>query len=67
MRHFIIVKFNDAINIKDILKPIEDLFKQSLNIDGVDSIKIYMSNTNLSNRHDLMIEMKLTRNCSKNI
>lgn len=67
MRHFIIVKFNDTINVKDILKPIEDLFNKSLNIDGIDSVNIYMSNTNLSNRHDLMIEMNLTRNCFKDI
>lgn len=67
MRHFIIVKFRDTINAKDILKPIKDLFNESLNIDGCDSVKIYVSNTNLSNRHDLMIEMKLTRNCLKNI
>ena len=60
MRHFIIVKFNDEINVKDVLKPIGDLFNESLNIDGIDSVKVHISNTNLPNRHDLMIDMVLT-------
>ncbi len=65
MKHFIIVKFDNTINVKEILKPIEDLFLKSLNIDGVDSVKIYTSNTDLSNRHDLMIEMRLTLDALK--
>lgn len=65
MKHFIIVKFNNTLNIQEISNPIRDLFNNSLNIDGVDSVKIYISNTNLANRHDLMIEMELTKTALK--
>ena len=65
MRHFIIVKFNNTINIQEISKQISDLFNNSLNIDGVENVEIYTSNTNLSNRYDLMIEMKLTQTALK--
>ncbi len=60
MKHFIIVKFDDTQNIQDTLEPIRNLFNQSLNIEGVNHVQIHTSNTNRSNRHDLMIEMNLT-------
>lgn len=60
MRHFIIVKFDNSINIQELIKPIENLFNKALKIDGINKIEVYTSNINLPNRHDLMIEMLLT-------
>lgn len=60
MRHFIVVKFDSSINTKELVEPIKSLFNKSLNIDGVGKVEVHMSNTNLPNRHDLMIEMLLT-------
>lgn len=65
MRHFIIVKFDDSINMQDIVKPINNLFSKSLNLEGVDNVEIHASNSNLTNRYDLMIEMKLTQTALK--
>ena len=60
MRHLIIVKFNDSKNIKELVEPITELFNKSINIDGIKKVDVHISNTNLSNRHDLMIEMIVT-------
>jgi ribosomal protein L4 len=60
MRHFIIVKFNDSGKTQELVEQIKELFNKSLNIDGVNKVEVHMSNTNLPNRHDLMIEMLLT-------
>ena len=61
MKHYIIVKFNDSVSVNGLVEPIKELFNESLKIEGVDAVNIYVSNTNLQNRHDLMIEMKLTQ------
>lgn len=60
MRHLIIVKFNTSINIQELAREITNLFKKALNINGVHKVEVHVSNTNLQNRHDLMIEMQLT-------
>lgn len=61
MKHYIIVKFEENVKIKEVLKPIKTLFNKARDIKGVDEIKIYTSNIDLPNRYDLMIEMKLSR------
>ena len=60
MKHYIIVKFNDDYDYLNELKEIQELFTNSLSIDGVDNVEIYKSNSKLSNRYDLMIKMDLT-------
>lgn len=55
MKHFIIVKFNDSINTQEFIRPIKNLFDESLMIDGIDKIQVYPSNTNLPNRHDFKL------------
>ena len=65
MRHFIVVKFDDTVNICELEGQISELFHRALDIDGVDKVEIYISNTNLPNRHDLMIEMMLTQDALK--
>ncbi|MBQ9834607.1 MAG: hypothetical protein IJO33_05425 [Bacilli bacterium] len=61
MKHFIIVKFNETVDVEAIINPIKELFNKALAIKGISSITIYKSNSDLSNRHDLMIEMILTK------
>ena len=61
MKHYIIVKFNETVNILDIVEPIKDLFGNVLEIEGVSKIEVYVSNSDRTNRHDLMIEMVLTK------
>ena len=60
MRHFIIVKFDNSIYTQKLIKPIKNLFNKVLKLDGVNKIEVHTLNTNLPNRHDLMIEMLLT-------
>ena len=61
MKHYIIVKFEKTVNVKDVLNPIKTLFNRAVDIKGVDEIEIYTSNINLPNRYDLMIKMTLSR------
>lgn len=65
MRHFIIVKFKESVDLEQIVSPIKSLFNEALDIEGVDMVNIHVSNVNLFNRHDLMIEMKLTMEALK--
>lgn len=60
MRHFIIVKFKDSVNVHELVEPIKNLFREALNINGIDRIEFYTSNVNMHNRYDLMIEMILS-------
>ena len=61
MKHYIIVKFKEGFDYLKQLDRISKLFDESLKIEGVDRIKIYTSNCDLSNRYDLMIRMELTK------
>lgn len=60
MKHYIIVKFNKGFNYLDKINEIKELFNESLKIDGVKAIDIFLSNSKLDNRYDLMIKMDLT-------
>ena len=60
MKHFIIVKFHDSTNVSALYEPIKELFHKSLAIEGIRKTEVHLSNTDLPNRYDLMIEMSLT-------
>lgn len=60
MRHFIIVKFKETVNIEELEQPIRELLYGALKLDGIKGITILRSNSTRPNRHDLMIEMFLT-------
>lgn len=60
IKHFIIIKFENSVNIQSLIKPIRNLFNRTLSLEGIKKVEIYESNTNLYNRYDLMIEMILT-------
>lgn len=61
MKHYIIVKFISNYNYNNELDNIRRLFDESKNISGVDNVNIYCSNSDRDNRHDLMIEMILSK------
>ena len=61
MKHYIIVKFKNDYNYLNELESIKKMFNESLNLDGINKIDIYKSNSSLSNRYDLMIKMELTK------
>lgn len=61
MKHYIIVKFKETVNAKEVLNPIKTLFNKAIDIKDVDEVKIYTSNIDLPNRYDLMIKMTLSR------
>ena len=69
MQHFIIVKFKNNYNFINEIDRIKQLFNESLKIDGIKKVKIYVSNSKLNNRHDLMINMELLnlQNILKNV
>lgn len=60
MKHYIIVKFKDKSDTKNLLEEIRDLFSEALMIQGVRDVKIHPSNSTRDNRYSLMIEMTLT-------
>lgn len=60
MKHYIIVKFNSDYDYKKEIENIKKLFNEALKIEGVNKIDIYKSNSDRTNRHDLMIKMELT-------
>lgn len=66
MEHYIIVKFNNTVNYKDLIDPITALFNKSLAIEGVERVEIHTSCIDLSNRHDIMIKMLVTEEGLKN-
>lgn len=65
IRHFIIIKFENSVNIQSLIEPIRNLFNSTLSIEEIKKVEIYESNTNLPNRYDLMIEMVLTSQALK--
>lgn len=65
MKHYIIVKFKDSVDVPELYGPIKELFLKSLQIEGVSKAEVHVSNTALPNRYDLMIEMTLTPNALK--
>lgn len=60
MRHYIIIKFKDKVNAREHLESIKSIFDKALSIDGVENIEIYASNSDETNRADLMIKMTLS-------
>lgn len=60
LRHYIIVKLKAGVNKIQLAESIKSLFEQALKIEGIYSINVNVSNSDLQNRHDIMIEMHLT-------
>lgn len=60
MNHYIIVKFNNDYDYLKEINNITSLFNESLKISGINKVNIYVSNSKLCNRYDLMIKLELT-------
>lgn len=55
MEHYIIVKFTEGTDVKALVEPVRDIFKETLTIPGIHSLDIRVSNSDIANRYDLMI------------
>ena len=61
MKHYIIVKWNVQVSDKEgMLGGIKELFEKAKALAGVETVDLIVSNSELPNRHDLMIRMSLT-------
>lgn len=60
IKHYIIVKLKHGVNKAELAESIKILFEHALKIDDVYRVIINVSNSELENRHDIMIEMHLT-------
>lgn len=65
MRHYIILKFKAEYDHAGHTEEISGLFYKTMEIEGVSSVRLYVSNSDLSNRYDMMIEMNLTKRALK--
>ena len=55
MRHFIIVKFTEGTDVKALVEPVRGIFEKTLEIPGIHSLDIRLSNSDMANRYDMMI------------
>ncbi len=55
MRHFIIVKFTEGTDVKALVEPVRGIFEKTLEIPGIHSLDIRLSNSDIANRYDMMI------------
>jgi len=61
MKHLIIVKWNDSLDKEDMFFKANEDFKKVIEIDGVSEYKIIKSNSDKTNRSDLIIEITCTK------
>lgn len=61
MKHYIVVKWNEKVSDKNeyYLKACE-AFRAVTDIEGVSNLNVYRSNSDKSNRFDVMIEIECT-------
>lgn len=60
MKHYIIVKLKDKAMLPELSEKAESIFSETLSIEGIRSVKVHTSCSDISNRYDLMIEMDMT-------
>ena len=61
IEHYIIVKFTEGTDVKALVEPVRGIFEETLAIPGVDSLDIRISNSDIANRYDLMIIIKMEK------
>lgn len=59
MKHYIIVKFTEGTDVKALVGPVQKIFEETLSIPGIRELDIRTSNSDRSNRYDMMIVMKM--------
>ena len=48
MRHFIIVKFTEGTDVKALVEPVRGIFEKTLEIPGIHSLDIRLSNSDIA-------------------
>lgn len=62
IKHHIIVKYNETVADKEALvKPIGELFQETLAIPGIHDVQLYPNCVMRENRYDLMIVLTMER------
>lgn len=61
MKHHIIVKFREGTDYRSMKDDIQDVFDETLSIDGIHSVDIRLSNSERANRYDMMIVMDMDK------
>ena len=61
MKHYIIVKFTEGTDVKALVGPVQKIFEETLSIPGIRELDIRTSNSDRSNRYDLMIELDMDK------
>ena len=59
MKHHIIVKFNEGVDVDALLEPVRALFAQTLTIPGVRGLELKRNCVPRPNRYDLMIVLDM--------
>ena len=59
MRHFIIIKLKDRSVKNEVAEKARAIFGRTLQIDGVESVKVCENCVDRPNRFDIMIEMEM--------
>ena len=55
MKHYIIVKFKEGTDVRNLEKPVRSVFEETLSIPGIYRVDVRLSNSDRSNRYDMMI------------
>ena len=62
MKHCILVKWNSLVtDKKELLPGIQSIFDKLLDLDGINSVKIFENIIDRSNRYDLMICIEMDK------
>ena len=61
MKHYIIMKFTEGTDVKALEEPVHKIFEETLQIPGVHALEIKTSNSDRSNRYDLMIALDMDK------
>lgn len=61
MKHYIIVKFREGTDFQTLEGPVRNIFEETLDIPGIHSVDIRLSNSDRANRYDMMIMMDMDK------
>ncbi len=62
MKHYILVKYNDAVTEKEaLLEEIRELFQKTTQIEGIHQVNVYPCCIDRPNRYDVMIEITMEK------
>lgn len=59
MKHHIIVKFNEGVDVDALLEPVRAIFARTLEIPGVHGLELKRNCVARPNRYDLMIVLDM--------